>query len=527
MPASEPGARLTAADDENMIFVSPGRAVDRAWVAGLRPGKQIWLPAVTQPTPRPKKVPEIVARMTAPPTHAVPSLAQLGQHRFTALDGLGLNNPARLARRLAGLTTSDMADLRYFLIDTAKTTIDILSEQQHASPGLVIIWAGDGDPAATVGGTLLWADHYLVSDRACTTALASSRPADLEHDLRELLGLRPLIETGMVVPVLEQAAALLAARAAWRQTKKDLRRRDLTDWVDSQLVMEGPTARECLLFSAIDDDAEIAALSIWAPPSGKQRMGRPTMQMFGPYRSDADYGPWIAESRRETATSLIYNVNENVAIADAFGADWVTTSPFRQRLLERRGGPLSGTQALIRADLPQLSAASAVALARVAAEDEAVEALREMTREALYAMRTLSPADQREEAAELGRRLRARSTELRRDMIRSRRWKRDIPAALSVASGASALASVAIGAAGPSAGLVDLCAGLAGIFAVTSGVAPYRADRAAHRANPAFVLLNGDGLVRPRGPRGEQAPARITPKVGLVYSGIVRWEHYA
>ena len=101
--------------------------------------------------------------------------------------------------------------------------------------------------------------------------------------------------------------------------------------------------------------------------------------------------------------------------------------------------------------MPQLSAA-AVALARVAADDEAVEALREATSEALHAICTLSGADQRSEAAELGRRLQARSRELRRDMTRTRRWKRDIPGALPVASGAAALASVAIVAAGPASG---------------------------------------------------------------------------
>ena len=57
--------------------------------------------------------------------------------------------------------------------------------------------------------------------------------------------------------------------------------------------------------------------------------------------------------------------------------------------------------------------------------------------------------------------------------------------------------------------LVDLCAGLAGLFGLGSAVGPYRADRAAHRANPAFALLIGDGLVPPR-TIGEQTPARVT-----------------
>jgi hypothetical protein len=240
-----------------------------------------------------------------------------------------------------------------------------------------------------------------------------------------------------------------------------------------------------------------------------------TGRLLGPYRAEEDYGPWIAQSRQETIKNLIHNVSKQVAIADAFGADWVTTSPFSQRLIQRRGGQPSGPQALIQADVPQLSAASAVALARVAAEDEAVEALREATRQALYAMRTLSPADQRSDAAELGRQLQARSQELRRDMTRTRRWKRDFPGAMAVASGTALLATVAIGAAGPASGLVDLCAGLAGVFGVGAAVVPYRADRVVHRANPAFALLIGDGLVQPRDAAAELAPARVTLKDAL------------
>ncbi len=58
--------------------------------------------------------------------------------------------------------------------------------------------------------------------------------------------------------------------------------------------------------------------------------------------------------------------------------------------------------------------------------------------------------------------------------------------------------------------MVDLTAGLAGLLAIGAAVGPYRAHRAAHRANPAFALLIGDGLARPRNVRSEQGPARVT-----------------
>ncbi len=125
----------------------------------------------------------------------------------------------------------------------------------------------------------------------------------------------------MVVPVLEQAASLLADDAARRQTEDDLRRSDLTDWVEGQLVMEGPTARECLLFSAVDDDEEIVAFYMWAPILSIDGDGYTTGQLFGPYRPDGHYQPWIAQSRQETLMTLVHGVSRHVAIADAFGHD--------------------------------------------------------------------------------------------------------------------------------------------------------------------------------------------------------------
>jgi hypothetical protein len=71
-------------------------------------------------------------------------------------------------------------------------------------------------------------------------------------------------------------------------------------------------------------------------------------QMLGPYDPGFDYGPWIAQTRREYIASVVQAVNKQVAVADAFSADWVTTSPFKRRLLMRRGGTPASAQALVR-----------------------------------------------------------------------------------------------------------------------------------------------------------------------------------
>lgn len=380
----------------------------------------------------------------------------------------------------------------------ARSTLDCLADGQ-ALAGRAAIWAGDADPAAMAGATLLWADHYLVTDRAAELMISSPRPAALAAELRGLLALRPLIETGMVVPVLEDAAAMAALDTTRARTETDLRTPSLAAWVDSQLVMEGPTARECVLYSAIDDDEQDLPFYMYAPiiaTDGETR--RVTGRVLAPYDPAFDYGPWIAQTRGEAIAYIVHSVNKQVAIAGALGASWVTTSPFRQRLLLRSGGRAAPAQALIRAGVPQLSGASARALARVAAEDETVEALRQVTRESLHAMRDLPPASQREAAAELGRKLETRAESLRKDMARTRRWKLTAPGVTAAAAGAATTAAVAIGTAGPMTGTIDLLTGLASALATSAAALPYLADRASQHANPAFALVIGDGLATPR-----------------------------
>src|SRR6266567_8840210 len=221
-------------------------------------------------------------------------------------------------------------------------------------------------------------------------------------------------------------------------------------------------------------------------------------RMLSLYDPRFDYGPWIAQTRREYIEHVVHGVNKQVAVAGAFGADWVTTSPFKQRLLMRRGGKPVSAQALIRADVPQLSGASARALARVAAEDEAVHALREATGESLHAMRSLPPAGQREAAAELGRKLQSKADDLAKEISHARRWKLAAPGIAGAAGGIAATAAVAIGAAGPTAGTVDLLTGLGAMLVAGGGVLSYLADRAAHHREAAFALLIGDSLASPR-----------------------------
>ena len=525
LPPSPPGAPITEADDDVHVYISPTATVEREWMEiGLR-GAPAFLPDEVLAPPR-LIVPDAVARMTQPSRRTSPGLAALGAQRFEFLDFLGLIDPDQLARRLAELSEPEMEDLRLFFLAMARSTLDCLSGEDQSLADKAIIWAGDADPGTMVGATLLWADHYLVTDRVAELMISNLRPTALAGELRELLALRPLIETGMVVPVLEDAAALAAADAIQAGTETSLQTPSLVEWIDSQLVMEGPTARECVLYSAIDDDTQDVSFHAYprfiaADDATKMLWQR----MLGPYDPEFDYEPWIAQTRRQHIASAVHNVNKQVAIANAFGADWVTTSPFKQRLLVRRGGQPTTTQALVHAKVPQLSGGSARTLARVAAEDESVKALRKATHESLRAMRSLPPADQRAEAVELGRNLQARADDLVKEIARARRWKLALPGAAGVSGAIAATAAVAIGATGPMAAPIDLLTALGAMFATGAGVLPYVADRGGHRTNSAFALLIGDGLASPREisrPTRQKPVASITAVMAPTIPGSPR-----
>jgi hypothetical protein len=289
LPPNEPGAPITAADDH--VYISPTATVERAWLDTGLLGAPVFL-TDEELVPPPVVVPDVVARMAQPSHRTSPGLTALGAHRFAILDSLGLTDPDRLARRLAALSESDIGDLRFSFLDMARSTLDCLSGDDQALAGKATIWAADADPAAMVGATLLWADHYLATDRVAELMISGPRPVALAGELRDLLALRPLIETGMVVPVLEDAAALAAADAIQARTEVDVRTPSLIEWIDAQLVMEGPTARECVLYSAIDDDEQDVSFRAYPRIIAVDDATRRILQrMLGPYDPEFDYGP--------------------------------------------------------------------------------------------------------------------------------------------------------------------------------------------------------------------------------------------
>ncbi len=341
----------------------------------------------------------------------------------------------------------------------AKASVDRLFEEAAAATPPVVLWAEDDDVAGVIGRTLLWADRYLVPDSLADALLESRmRPADIEKGVRRLLDMRPLIELGVVVPVPSDLATTLSADATYEATEADLQRQDLMSWVDQQLLVEGPTAREALIIGARDDIAlggDYFFLHSHIDPDSVDAAKRIfRTRWLGEYRPGFDYDPWIAQSRGQVAAGLIQEINRSVSIAETFGGHTVTRAPFRARLLQRKNVQPDPSSALVWADVPWLPDASPDLLAKIASEDDAVEALRARMRRTFDRARD---GDLSAAAANLAGELDDAARELEQEIRRTRSWELLRPApflAVSVILGATTGPVGAAGALAAAAGSV-------------------------------------------------------------------------
>jgi hypothetical protein len=312
---------------------------------------------------------------------------EIGRLRFEMLDGLGLGDPDSLSARVAGISTADLESLAYGVLDLAKASVDRLLEDSSSATPSVVLWAEHDAVAEVLGRTLLWADHYLVRDPLADALLTSRlRSHDIEQGIRKLLDVRSLTELGVVVPVPSDLATTVSATPTHDATEADLRHVDLVSWVDQQLMVEGPTAREALIISA-RDDLPLGGDRLYfhahiGPESLDEESHTLHTRLLGDYRPGFDYGPWIAQSRQQVVADLIQATNRSISVAETFGGHAVTRAPFRARLLQQKNVEQDPTSALVWAEVPWLPEASPHQLAQIAAEDDAVEALRARARRA-------------------------------------------------------------------------------------------------------------------------------------------------
>lgn len=479
--ASAPGAPVPP-DEEDRIWIAPHTSLTRSALDSMAAqvvGMPMSFPSTERSQPVQRVHPVAVKAAEIPIRRPTVSLAELNRLRFALLDDLGLGDADRLDRRAAELDDRRLDELAYGILDLAKASIDRLREEADGSAPPVSLWAEHDDVAQVIGRTLLWADRYLVPDPLADTLLAGRiRPADIADGVGKLLAIRPLVELGVVAPVPSDFATVLSAPAAAQATAADLSRPDLVQWVDEQLLIEGPTAREALIVGA-RDDVDLGGNHLYfhshIDPGGfDETTGIVHTQLLSDYRPDFDYEPWVAQTRRQVVASLVQETNRSIAVAETFGGHAVTHAPFRARLLHRKSAAFANpASALLWADVPWLPNTSPRQLAEIASQDHAVEELRARARRAFERARG---DDLARTAESLAGELDEAARELEHEIRTTRSWALVRPApfvALSVVLGATA---------GP-VGALSALAGAVGSTLPTAG------QVRAQRRHSAFALV--------------------------------------
>lgn len=488
-PRWPPGAPLPDDPPENGgIWVAPDVALEPEAIEDLTrqmTGAPIWTPS-DEPAQRPMIVDSFSAQLArVPAKDPLLSLAQVGMMRNDGIAALGLASEDEhfLRERLSSMSDADHAALVQVVFSSGKETLDHLQAVAAAQQSPTAVWAGDADPRRMAGQTLLWADHYLAEDRVAEDLLRRPEREQAETLARAFARearLRALLAVGAIALVPQAVISVLTSDVTYAATEGDLDNTELVSWVLSQLMVEGPTAREVAFVTARDHD-ELGQMYMYGRIDQDEH-GRAievdegvfqTSSLVHRYDSQHDYEPWIAQMRRQSAARLLQNFNLDLAIAEAVGGHYVARTPFAGRLLVHKGREPALPQPLVWADIPALPQADAGTLARIAAEDETVHALRRTIR------RTFSVAGGQASASaqELALQLAEDADALERTIVREDRWKLAIPASLSAAGIAiGALAGGPLGAA-------------AGALGGLAGLAPIRADTAARRENPAYAVV--------------------------------------
>jgi hypothetical protein len=103
------------------------------------------------------------------------------------------------------------------------------------------------------------------------------------------------------VPVAEEVARAATIAAVDAELERDVLDSELLLWVDSQLEMEGPTAREALFLGARDDLRRVPHLELFARIDSVEASTREfSTRMLNNYDPSFDYDSWIKERVQES-----------------------------------------------------------------------------------------------------------------------------------------------------------------------------------------------------------------------------------
>lgn len=398
---SPPGAPVPE-DTEDSIFVAPHTAVARD---AFRPLDRL-VPITTQvPVPQaaPVAVPDLARILAArAPTPGATSHAALASLRYALLDMRGVRDAADVR---AGRHDAELERLRPELadgaLDLARATFERLQADARRTEPPVVLRSDAPNVTRLVGATLLWADHYLLDDRLADLAVRGDEdPARWRRAVAGLLEFRPLVEAGIAVPTLFDLPLALLGDAVDRDVETELADSGYVAWLEQQVLVEGPTAREAAFVHLRDDyerDVKMYFLNRAVEGSAAETADGGAVQfrgrMLGRYDPTDDYGPWLATVRRQTLARAVRGLVSDVSAAHAVGAQYVTTSPFRARALARRPALSArrpaglGISGAVWADVPWLPDADPSLLVRIASDEERVQDLRRSTARALRVVR--------------------------------------------------------------------------------------------------------------------------------------------
>jgi hypothetical protein len=472
-------------EPDDGLWIAPDVALSRQALGDLMKqmeGAPIWAPS-SEPKQRPLIVTSFSERLAGiEPDRPTLSFGEIAAERMDALDALGLgsDDPERLRKHLLAISSEDHEALIRTVFRAGKATLDRLRENTTQDERPTTLWASSGNARRVAAQTLLWADHYLVNDALASALLDSPSRADAPELAPALLAefqLRPLLQAGVVVLVPQEVAQVLAADDAYRATKSDLDDPVFVRYVASQLWTEGPTAREVLFVHARDGN-DLGQMFSYGHIDGKNDDGTfTTSQLAHRYDPAHDYSPWIEHVLRQSTAARVQRLNLNVAIAETLGGQCLVQTPFEARLLSRKGVGASKASPLLWADIPSIPEADPDTLARIAAEDDTVKALRRTVRRGMNA----AVGDGgRAAAEEIAEQLREEAELLRVTMQRDRVWRLAAPGGLGVAG------LIVGGLAGGPVGVAAAALGAA------AGLVSNVADRATHRSRAAYAVLLAD-----------------------------------
>lgn len=359
-----------------------------------------------------------------------------------------------------------------FAVEAWKTSAGL----RQIVPRRTILWNEELAPNKLIERTMLLADHVLYPDKLLQALRGSSTNRRIRAEATRELQFQHLIRAGYALPMPDGVAQTTGVMQIEEDTRATLANTELVQWVRSQLVVEGPTARDVLFVNAVDDLERNSGMWFHGridPCRTDPESGTFEFRTLGKYDPTFDYSPWISQVTDGAVANYVQRTERRLAVSDVLGAEYVAASPFEARMLQRRGRGSGASNATLWADVPALRDVRARDLAKMLSMEDAVEDLRAQVRAAMTAAQDFGSEVSAVQA--LASDIERSSRTLTKRMATYRNFSVVAPAA---AGGLG----VVVGAAGGVSGVVGAALGLAG------GLSPAIGEYLSQRREAAYLF---------------------------------------